>query len=108
VPFQFSIGNKTFAAGDYQMTYQKTIGDKSEKIFVIEAVEHEPYPSVRFRVHLGRPHPFRTLTKTTYDFQISNQETQLANASPRMPVTIVSVTPNKNSEVFSNRTGHLQ
>ena len=47
-------------------------------------------------------------SKATYDFQISKQETQLANASPRKPVTIVSVTPNKNSQVFSNRTGHLQ
>ena len=24
VPFQFSIGNKTFAAGDYQITYQSS------------------------------------------------------------------------------------
>jgi hypothetical protein len=42
-------------------------------------------------------------SKATY-----KPETQLANANPRKPVTIVSVTPNKNSEVFSNRTGHLQ
>jgi hypothetical protein len=46
--------------------------------------------------------------ESTYDFQISKEETQLANASPRIPVTIVSVNPNGTAEVANDLTRHAQ
>jgi len=122
VPFQFSIGNKTFAAGDYQITYQSSfmlnVYNREDHTSAFERVgpsqmHTEADGRVRLVFHRFDNEYFLAFvsngsSKATYDFQISKQETQLTNASPRKPVTIVSVTPNKNSEVFSNRTGHLQ
>lgn len=122
VPFQFSIGNKTFAAGDYQITYQSYsalyVYNRGDHTSAFERVgpsqmHTETDGRVRLVFHRFDNEYFLAFvsngsSKATYDFQISKRETQLAKASPRKPATIVTVTPNKNSEVVSNQTGHLQ
>jgi len=51
VPFQFSIGNKTFAAGDYQITYQSS--------FMLKVNNREDHTSAFERVGPARVPPLR-------------------------------------------------
>ena len=48
VPFQFSIGNKTFAAGDYQITYQSS--------FMLDVYNREDHTSAFEKVGPSQMH----------------------------------------------------
>jgi hypothetical protein len=123
VPFSFSAKNETFPAGEYEVTQpthfllrvHNLVGNQTSAFEPVVPAQSRKEGAGRVRLVFHRYDNQYFLAfvsdgswESTYDFQISKEETQLANASPRKPVTIVSVTPNKNSEVFSNRTGHLQ
>lgn len=123
VPFSFSAKNEIFPAGEYEVTQpahfflkvQNLVGNHTSAFEPVVPAQSRQEGAGRVRLVFHRYDNQYFLAfvsdgswESTYDFQISKEETQLANASPRIPVTIVSVTPNKNSEVFSNRTGHLQ
>ncbi len=105
VPFAFSVKNQTFPAGDYEVTQPMylilRVSNLQNQASAFERVNpaqsrKEGNGRVRFVFHRYDNEYFLASVsdgswESTYDFQISKEETQLANASPRKPVTIVSV-----------------
>jgi hypothetical protein len=108
VPFAFSAKNKTYPAGEYEITQPAHFFLAVRNLENLTSVFEPVYPAqsrkegdgrVRIVFHRYDNQYFLAFVsdgswESTYDFQISKQETQLANASPRKPITIVSVTPN--------------
>jgi hypothetical protein len=121
VPFAFSVKSKTFPAGDYEVTqptrFLFAVRNLESQTSVFEPVvpaqsRKEGNGRVRFVFHRYNNEYFLAFVsdgswESTYDFQTSKEETQLANASPRKPVTIVSVTPNGAAEVANDLTQHV-
>jgi hypothetical protein len=104
-PFPFSVGNNTFAAGDYMITRQghlKLIFCNQENhtaasVSVLPASSHK-YGNGHARVvfHRYGDQYFLAIVSegsmdSSFGMYTSNQEKQLANASPQKPVTTVSV-----------------
>lgn len=120
VPFAFSVKNKTFPAGEYEVTQPAHFFLAVRNLENLTSVFEPVYPAqsrkegdgrVRFVFHRYDNEYFLAFVsdgswESTYDFQVSKEETQVANASPRKPVTIVSVTPNGTSEAASKLTEH--
>jgi hypothetical protein len=116
VPFAFSVKNKTFPAGEYEVTQPahfllavrnlENLTSGFEPVYPAQSRE-EGDGRVRLVFHRYDNRYFLAFVsdgswESTYDFQVSNEETQLANASPRKPVKIVTVTPSGNIKVAKN------
>ena len=122
VPFQFSVKDKTFPAGEYEVsqpwhlflavrnlenytsTFESVVPAQSRK---------EGNGNIRLVFHRYDNEYFLVFVsdgswESTYDFQISKAEKQLANAIPQKPMTIVSVNQNGTTEVASNLIGRVQ
>jgi hypothetical protein len=121
VPFAFSAENETFPAGEYEVTQPAHFFLRVHNLMGKNTSAFEPVvPAqsrkegdgrVRLVFHRYDNQYFLAFVSdgswhSTYDFQISKEETQLANASPRKPVTIVSVIPNGTTEVANDLTRH--
>ncbi len=122
VPFAFSVKNMTFPAGEYEVTQpthfflkvQNLVGNHTSAFEPVVPAQSRKQGVGRVRLVFHRYDNEYFLAfvsdgswESTYDFQISKEETQLANASPRKPVTIVSVTPNGTAEVANDLTRHV-
>ena len=121
VPFSFSAKNQIFPAGEYEVTqpahFFLAVRNLENLTSVFEPVvpaqsRKEGNGRVRLVFHRYDNQYFLAFVsdgswESTYDFQISKEE-QLANASPRKPVTIVSVNPNGTAEVANDLTRHVQ
>jgi hypothetical protein len=123
VPFSFSTKNGTFPAGEYEVTQpahfflkMQNLGENQISAFVpVVPAQSRKQGNGRVRLVFHRYDNQYFLAfvsdgswKSTYDFQISKEETQLANASPRKPETIVSVNPNGTEEVANDLTPQVQ
>ena len=123
VPFSFSAKNETFPAGEYEITQpthfllrvHNLVGNHTSAFEPVVPAQSRKEGAGRVRLVFHRYDNQYFLAfvsdgswESTYDFQISKEETQLANASPRKPVTIVSVTPNGTAEVADDLTRHVQ
>lgn len=117
VPFSFSVNNQTFIAGEYEFTQQSQfvleVSNLKDHISAFETVQPaqsrtEGNGKVRLVFHGYDKQYFLTAVsdgtwESTYDFKISPEEKILVQASPRQPVTIVSVTPSSDSVVVASR-----
>jgi hypothetical protein len=123
VPFSFSAMNETFPAGEYEVTQpahfflkvHNLVGNHTSAFEPVVPAQSRKEGAGRVRLVFHRYDNQYFLAfvsdgswESTYDFQISKEETQLANASPRKPVTIVSVNPNGTAEVANDLTRHVQ
>ena len=122
VPFAFSVKNKTFPAGEYEITQPAHFFLAVRNLESLTSVFEPVYPAqsrkegdgrVRFVFHRYDDEYFLAFVsdgswESTYDFQASKEEKQLANASPRKPLTIVTVTPSGNVKVANNLTGKIR
>ena len=109
VPFAFSVQNKTFPAGEYEVTQPaqsvlavRNMENHTSAFEHVAPAQSQNEGNGRLIVvfHRYDKEYFLALVsngsqESTDDFQISKAETQLANASPQKPVTIVSVTPSR-------------
>ena len=108
-PFPFSVGNNTFAAGDYMVTrlgHLKLLFFNQENrtaasVSVLPASSHK-YGNGHARVvfhRYGSQYFLAVVSEgsldSTFGVYTSKEETQLANASPQKPVTTVSVVPSR-------------
>ena len=107
-PFPFSVGNTTFAAGDYMITQQahlKLIFCNQENhtatfvgVLPANSKDGNGHPRVVFHRY-GDQYFLAIVSQGSLDSMFgvytSNQEKQLANASPQKPVTTVSVVPSR-------------
>ena len=108
-PFPFSVGNNTFAAGDYMINRQghlKLIFCNQENhtatlVGVLPASSSKDgngYARVVFHRY-GDQYFLAIVSEgsldSTFGVYTSKEETQLANASPQKPVTTVSVVPSR-------------
>jgi hypothetical protein len=106
-PFPFSVGDNTFAAGDYMITrlgHLKLLFSNQENrtaasVSVLPASSHK-YGNGHARVvfHRYGSQYFLAIVSdgsldSTFGVYTSKEETQLANASPQKPETTVSVVP---------------
>jgi hypothetical protein len=108
-PFPFSVGNNTFAAGDYMINRQghlKLIFCNQENhiatfVDVLPASSTKDNNShARLVFHRYGDQYFLAIVSegsldSTFSVYTSKEETQLANASPQKPVTTVSVVPSR-------------
>jgi len=122
VPFAFSVKNKTFPAGEYEVTQHAhfflNVHNLGNHTAVFESVtpaqtRKEGNGQVRLVFHRYDNEYFLAFVsdgpwESTYDFQMSKEEVQLANAKPQKPATIVSITPNGTSEVATDLTQRTQ
>jgi hypothetical protein len=123
VPFAFSVKNQTFPAGDYEVTQPThfllrvhNLGGNHTSAFepVVPAQSRkEGNGNIRLVFHRYDNEYFLVFVsdgswESTYDFQISKAEKQLANAIPQKPMTIVSVNQNGTAEVANDLTRHVQ
>ena len=107
VPFFFNINNQTLPPGDYEFTQQShlllKVCNLRDHASAFESVQpalsrQEGNGHVRLVFHRYDQQYFLTAVsdgswESTYDFKISMEETQLAQASPRKSMKIVSVGP---------------
>ena len=108
-PFPFSVGDNTFAAGDYMVTrlghlkllFFNLDNRAAASVSVLSASSHK-YGDGHARVvfHRYGSQYFLALVSegsldSTFGAYTSKEETQLANASPQKPVTTVSVVPSR-------------
>ena len=105
VPFAFSAKNQTFPAGEYEITQPahfilrvRNLGNQTSAFEHVMPAQSRKEGNGRVRLVFHRYDNQYFLAfvsdgswESTYHFQTSKEETQLANASPRKPVTIVSV-----------------
>jgi len=117
-PFRFSVGSNTFAAGDYVVTQQghlKLIFFNRENhtaalVSVLPASsskDRNGHAEVVF--HRYDNQYFLALVSegpsgSSFGVYTSKEETQLANASPQKPMTIVSVVPSRGTLQATVRT----
>lgn len=109
VPFEFSINDKTFAAGNYQITYQSphflNVRNRTDQTSAFVSVlppqsRDEGNGRVRLLFHRYGDRYFLTSVssgawESTYDFKISKEEERLAYENPRREgVITVIVAPN--------------
>ena len=108
VPFPFSVGNNTFAAGNYMINRQgrlKLIFRNQENhtatfVDVLPASSKDGNGHARIVFHRYGDQYFLAIVSegsrdSTFGVYTSKEETQLANASPQKPVTTVSVVPSR-------------
>jgi len=109
VPFPFSVGNNTFAAGNYMINRQGRLklifrnqeNHTSASVSVLPASSHKHGNGhARVVFHRYGDHYFLAIVSegsldSTFGVYTSNEEKQLANASPQKPVTTVSVVPSR-------------
>lgn len=109
VPFPFSVGGNTFAAGDYVVTRQGhwKLSFYNQENHTATFVSVLPASSskdanghVRAVFHRYGDQYFLAIVSegsldSTFGVYTSKEETQLANASPQKPVTTVSVVPSR-------------
>ena len=121
VPFAFSLKNKTFPAGEYEVTqpvhFFLNVRNLGNQTAVFEPVapaqsRKEANGRVRLVFHRYDNEYFLAFVsdgswESTYDFRMSKEEMQLANANPRQPASIVSITPIGTSEVASDLPRHV-
>jgi len=107
VPFSFNINNQSFAPGLYEFTQQAqfllevcNLKDHTSAFQSVQPAQSrkEGNGHIRLVFHRYDDQYFLTAVsdkswESTYDFKISTQEKQLAQASPRKPVMIVSIDP---------------
>jgi len=108
-PFPFSVGNNTFAAGDYVVTQQVHLKliffNQENHVAVIVSVQpassiKDGNGHVRVVFHRYDDQYFLAFVSegsfdSTFNAYTSKEETLLANASPQKPKTIVSVVPTR-------------
>jgi hypothetical protein len=108
VPFPFSINDKTFAAGNYQITYQSRhmiiVRNRTDQTAAFVSVlpaqsRNEGNRPARLLFHRYGDQYFLTSLfcggwESTYDFKKSRAEERLAYESPRDGVITVIVDPN--------------
>jgi hypothetical protein len=108
-PFPFSVGNNTFAAGDYVVTRQGHLTlilcNQENHVAVLVSVlpassSKDGNGHARVVFHRYDDQYFLAFVSegssdSTFNVYTSKEETQLANASPQKPVTIVSVVPSR-------------
>jgi hypothetical protein len=106
-PFPFTVGGNTFAAGDYVVTREGHLelifwNQENRVAALVSVLPTRPRKDgnghARLVFHRYDDQYFLALicegsSGSTFGVNTSKQETQLANASPRKPVTIVSVVP---------------
>jgi len=111
VPFQFSIGNNTFAAGDYVVTrptrsklvFCNLENHTSAIVSVLPASSRKDGNGhTRVVFHCYGSEYFLAFVsegslESTFAINISKEEMKLAEESPRKPVTIVSVVPSSST-----------
>ncbi|MGA3176622.1 MAG: hypothetical protein ABSE19_04665 [Candidatus Acidiferrum sp.] len=111
VPFQFSIGNNTFAAGDYVVTrptplkliFRNPDNHTSAIVSVLPASSgKDGNGHTRVVFHCYGSEYFLAFVsegslESTFAINISKEEMKLAEESPRKPVTIVSVVPSSST-----------
>ena len=117
VPFQFSVKDKTFPAGEYEVTQpahlflrvHNLVGNQTSAFEPVVPAQSrkEGNGNIRLVFHRYDNEYFLVFVsdgswESTYDFQISKAEKQLANAIPQKPMTIVSVNQNGTTEVASD------
>jgi hypothetical protein len=105
VPFSFDINDQKFAPGDYEFTRQSLLLLKvcnlKNQASAFESVQpaqsrKEGNREVRLVFHRYDDRYFLAAVsdgswESTYDFKVSTEEKQLAEASPRRPEMVVSV-----------------
>jgi len=107
-PFPFSIGNNTFAVGDYVVTRQGHLtlifcnqeNHVAALVSVLRGSSKDVNGHARVVFHRYDDQYFLAFVSegsldSTFSAYTSKEETQLANASPQKPVTIVSVVPSR-------------
>jgi hypothetical protein len=122
VPFAFSAKNETFPAGEYEVTQpahfflrvHNLVGNHTSAFEPVMPAQSrkEGNGHVRLVFHRYDNQYFLAFVsdgswESTYDFRMSKEEMQLANANPRQPATIVSITPIGTSEVASDLPRHV-
>jgi hypothetical protein len=117
-PFPFSVGSSTFAAGDYvitQLGHLKLIFFNQENhaaaiVSVLPArSSKDGNGHARVVFHRYADQYFLAFVSegssgSTFGVYTSKEETQLANASPQKPVTIVSVVPSRGTQQATVRS----
>ena len=107
VPFSFSANNQTFTPGEYEFTHQSLLVFKvanlksNDSAFesVLPAQSHkESNGQVKLVFHrYGNQYFLAAMSfgswESTYDFETSTEEKQLANANPLKPMIALSVDP---------------
>jgi hypothetical protein len=120
VPFAFSVKNKAFPAGEYEVTQPvhfflnvRNLGNHTSAFGPVVPAQSRKEGNGRVRLVFHRYDNEYFLAfvsdgswESTYDFQMSKEEIQLANANPRKPATIVSISPNGTSEVAADLPRH--
>jgi len=108
-PFSFTVGNNTFAAGDYVVTRQGRLNlifcnqDSHEAalVSVLPALSsRDGNGHARVVFHRYDDQYFLAFVSegrldSTFRVYTSNEERQLANARPQHPATIVSIVPSR-------------
>jgi hypothetical protein len=108
-PFPFSVGNDTFAAGDYMIFRQGHLKlifwnqeNRVAKLVSVLPAGSSKDNNSRARIVFNRygDQYFLAIVSegsldSTFGVYTSKEETQLANASPPKPVTTVSVVPSR-------------
>ena len=122
VPFAFSVKNQTFPAGEYEVSQpwhlSLAVRNLENYTSTFESVvpaqsRKEGNGNIRLVFHRYDNQYFLAFVsdgswESTYDFQISKAEKQLATAIPQKPLTIVSVNQNGTTEVASNLIGRVR
>lgn len=107
-PFPFRIGNNTFAAGNYMVTRHGHLTlifcNQENHVAALVSVQRgsskDANGHARVVFHRYDDQYFLAFVSegsvdSTFSAYTSKEETQLANASPQKPVTIVSVVPSR-------------
>jgi hypothetical protein len=107
-PFPFSVGDNTFAAGDYMINRQghlKLIFRNQENhtgtlVGVLPGSSKDGNGHARILFHRYGDQYFLAIVSegsldSTFGVYTSKEEKQLANVSPQKPVTTVSVVPSR-------------
>ena len=112
VPFSFTVENTTFDAGDYLITEPSNqvlrILGQSDRASSIQHVQfahsrQESDGQVKLVFHRYGAQYFLAVvsngtSESTFDFQVSNQEQQVADATPKPHLNVVSVLANGSVE----------
>jgi hypothetical protein len=107
VPFSFSLNNETFTPGEYEFTQQSVFLLKVANLKSSDSASEAVYPAqsrkegngqIRLVFHRYGSQYFLAAVsdgswESTYDFETSADEKQLAQASPQKPMMTVSIDP---------------
>jgi hypothetical protein len=104
-PFAFTVENTTFPAGEYEVTQPdrlilmlRNVKDQSSAFEHVQPAQSRKEADGRLRVvfhHYGSEYFLAAVSdgsyQSTYDLRLSKEEKQLADASPRPQLKVVSI-----------------